>query len=166
MVKRHRGTDSELLGKIIHEFEHDGAPKAAHHVAETTPPSPPAGQTPHEAHQLPPAVGSPPQHVAFGIFRPLKYSSMSSEGLPAARHCPVQDEFGEEDAGEPATNGGAALPSLLEAKVMPGIPTEAQEQRVSNAIQSLLVAACLGDPLCNIPVRQQKSVVWHARQGA
>ena len=40
-----------------------------------------------------------------------------------------------------ASAGGAAM---IEAKVVPRLPMEAQEQRVTNLIQSLLVAACLG----------------------
>lgn len=48
-------------------------------------------------------------------------------------------------AGQLVESGHSDLPSLIEAKVMPGIPLEAQEQRVSNGIQSLLVAACLGE---------------------
>lgn len=43
------------------------------------------------------------------------------------------------------------LPTLIECKVMPGIPLEAHEQRVSNLIQSLLVAACLGPILRCLP---------------
>lgn len=36
------------------------------------------------------------------------------------------------------------LSVLIDRKLVPLLPAEAQDQRVSNLIQSLLVAACLG----------------------
>ena len=41
-------------------------------------------------------------------------------------------------------SASAGGPAMIEAKVVPRLPMEAQEQRVTNLIQSLLVAACLG----------------------
>ena len=41
-------------------------------------------------------------------------------------------------------SASAGEPAMIEAKVVSRLPMEAQEQRVTSLIQSLLVAACLG----------------------
>ena len=41
----------------------------------------------------------------------------------------------------------ANLAELIDRKVLPKLPVEAQEQRLSNLLQSIFTAACLGEPL-------------------
>ena len=53
--------------------------------------------------------------------------------------------------------------SRVEAEIMPGVPPEAQEQRVSNGIQSLLVAACLGDLTLHLPSAHTDEYVQNHR---
>ena len=64
----------------------------------------------------------------------------SKESLLITSSLSCVAEEGDEEAG----SRGGDWAEEMEAEVLKALPAEAQEQRLTNLLQSLLVAACLG----------------------
>lgn len=164
-TQRHTADASGLRESLAEECKLSGAPKAAGHFAETAPSTNlgkfmTCSQLPTQAYMHLMACSS----SGSCLYSSDQYSALYRSSLVTSQPCPflaasahpsflimlMQVDCDNQislytplfaaDSGR----GFADLSAIIEAKIMPGIPLEAQEQRVSNGIQSLLVAACLG----------------------
>ena len=116
--------------------------------------------------------------LCFGKSRSLKTTELPISQLEISSVHPHQCAAGDETATEtdvesqtaPAPGGAApgarhAIPTHVlevERQLDSFLPTEVQEQRMSGLIQSLLCAACLGEPWLVDPLPAQRVAGVHS----